>query len=35
MRNTINSDLDLSIESRNENIRRSAEISKNVFRKWN
>ena len=28
MRNTINSDLDLSIESRNENIRRSAEISK-------
>lgn len=28
MRNTINSDLDLSIESRIENIRRSAEISK-------
>jgi adenylyl-sulfate kinase len=28
MRNTINSDLDLSIESRVENIRRSAEISK-------
>jgi len=28
MRNTINSDLDLSIESRKENIRRSAEISK-------
>ena len=28
MRSTINSDLDLSTESRNENIRRSAEISK-------
>ena len=28
MRNTINSDLDLSVESRIENIRRSAEISK-------
>ena len=28
MRDTINSDLDLSIESRAENIRRSAEISK-------
>tara|TARA_B100000242_G_scaffold254868_1_gene197708 strand:+ start:508 stop:1089 length:582 start_codon:yes stop_codon:yes gene_type:complete len=28
MRDTINSDLDLSIESRTENIRRSAEISK-------
>jgi len=28
MRNTINSDLDLSVESRTENIRRSAEISK-------
>tara|TARA_B100000674_G_C37650138_1_gene827530 strand:- start:141 stop:722 length:582 start_codon:yes stop_codon:yes gene_type:complete len=28
MRNTINSDLDLSIKSRIENIRRSAEISK-------
>jgi adenylyl-sulfate kinase len=28
MRNTINSDLDLSVESRVENIRRSAEISK-------
>ena len=27
-RNTINSDLDLSVESRTENIRRSAEISK-------
>jgi len=28
MRDTINSDLDLSVESRTENIRRSAEISK-------
>ena len=28
MRDTINSDLDLSIESRKENVRRSAEISK-------
>ena len=28
MRKTINSDLDLSVESRKENIRRSAEISK-------
>ena len=28
MRNTINSDLDLSVKSRIENIRRSAEISK-------
>ena len=28
MRNTINSDLDLSIESRTENVRRSSEISK-------
>ena len=28
MRKTINSDLDLSVESRTENIRRSAEISK-------
>ena len=28
MRDTINSDLDLSVESRIENIRRSAEISK-------
>lgn len=28
MRNTINSDLDLSVKSRMENIRRSAEISK-------
>ena len=27
MRDTINSDLDLSIESRKENVRRSAEIS--------
>ena len=35
MRSTINSDLDLSVKSRIENIRRSAEISKNVFGKWN
>ena len=28
MRDTLNSDLDFSVESRNENIRRSAEIAK-------